>query len=246
MKPFAAMRMRQSGGFTPVGPISFVGSASGSTSTGGTTVNFSSLVDAGGGTPTLQQGDLVILVQGNRAPVGGTPSTPTGYTNAFGQTSAGSTNRTTLRIDYKFMGATPDTSVSIPSFASGAGAYTIHVLRGVSMGATLDGVTPVSAATVNASASPNAPSITPVTAGDWIFVAAAASGAAGSVNVLTNPANLSGTAHHFASAINSTATGGAGLKTDWVSGAFDPDAFGGGTTSTVSAVVGAAMVLKSA
>jgi hypothetical protein len=52
--------------------------------------------------------------------------------------------------------------------------------------------------------------------------------------VYTNPGDLSSTTDHFQTfngADTNDATIGVGLKTNWVSGAFDPAAFGGGTGS---------------
>jgi hypothetical protein len=193
--------------------ISFVGSGAVGFSTAGATFNFSSLLDAAGAAPTLQQNDLVIVSIAYRTTTGaGQDATPTGYTAAYSNIFQDSTgNDVSLKTTYKFMGASPDASVALPA-ATSRGVAVIHVLRGVNTTTPLD-VTPTTTGTANTATNPNAPAITPVTAGAWIYVVGATATSTPSANI-TNSGDLSTTTNHFNGALTTSTVGAvaAGLK----------------------------------
>jgi hypothetical protein len=230
--------------------ISFVGSyASTHNATSAQTVAFSNLRDAANAQPTLLEGDLVIVVttiahSAQMADGTLTPTTPTGYQGVYSPNlGANDSHDSNTQASYKFMGATPDTSVAIrasPATTSGC-AYAIFVFRGVDTTTPFD-VTPTSASAGNTGV-PNAPSITPVTAGAWTFHFGGSAMATGTAPSTTPPAGMSSTTNHFRTALAASGTSDAGLavgiKTDWAAGAYDPAAFGGfNTTNTGSWTAG--------
>ncbi len=144
----------------------------------------------GGSDSVPQAGDIVIVtcVTGSAA---GNPAmaitTPTGYT-ALGQLNQSAvTADTSMNVSYKFMGGTPDTTVTIPGTTNNAWgeAYCIQVFRGV------DSDTPMDVAAVSdggtGTGRPNPSSINPVTAG--VAVVICGGGAAGTGANYTAPAN---------------------------------------------------------
>lgn len=120
----------------------------------------------GEGGRTIQEGDFVIVLRASDGgPFAGALDIVTsGYTNAYdtGGTTPGG------QIDYKFMGASPDSSVEIGSYTGRRQAGIISVWRGVNTSSPLD--VAITTAT-GASGMPNAPSITPTTDGCMIFAA---------------------------------------------------------------------------
>ena len=216
--------------------ITFVGSHVGThAAVTAQTVNFSSLLNESGGTPTLQQGDIVLVAVENASTVDRTQAqlTPSGYTAAHTDNYQNDSNDSNFLVSYKVMGVTPDTSVAIPaSNATTAGVgYAIYVFRGVDTVTRFD-VTPVVTGNINTGVA-NANAITPVTPGAWIVVFGGAAVAAGAV--FTNPAGMSTTTNHFRSATITTTTNDANIAgaiyTGWTSGAYDPAAFGGSTST---------------
>lgn len=232
--------------------ISFVGSYSGThAATTTQTIAFANLRNASGNAPILQEGDLVIVGCNNAGTTNLADGvlTPTGYTAIFSPNLyANDSNDTNFQVCYKFMGATPDTSVGIRASNSTANgfAYTITVLRGVDPNNPLD-VAAVSD-TGNNTGVANPPAITPVTAGAWILGFGAAGVAAGAV--FTNPAGSgwSTTTNHFRSSTITTTTVDANIcvsiKTDWTSGAFDAPAYGGSTTTNTGSWAAATLALR--
>ena len=154
-------------------------------------------------------------------------TTPAGYT-ALGQlNSAAATQDTSMNVSYKRMGATPDTSFTLPSTGNNADAqrYTVQVFRNI------DPTTPLDVAAVSAIGSgtgrPDPASITPVTVGAVVLICAGGGAAAGANYVA--PANY---ATHFLTGFSvdtNDAMVGSGYRA-WTSGAEDPAAYTGGTT----------------
>lgn len=231
-------------------PISFIGSGVGThAATSAQTYNFSSLLNAAGGTPTLAQGDIVVVAVVNSTAAvnrGAGALVPSGYTAAHTALFNTDTNASNYQVSYKFMGATPDTSVSIPaSNATTSGiAYAVYVFRGVSATTPMD-ATPTTAGAGNTGVA-NAPAITPVTQGAWIVACGGAAVAAGAV--FTNPAGMSTTTNHFRSTTITTTTNdanvGVALLTTWTSGAYDPAAFGGSTTTNTGSWSAVTLALR--
>lgn len=135
----------------------------------------------------------------------------------------GSASDTNLRVAYKVMGPTPDTTVTFgpTNNASWAGAMIVQVWRNV------DTVNPIEAAADavgTASSRPDGPSITPTTTGAVVVVAgggATTTAAALNGGGLNNFLTTSG-----ADTIDAVAGMGAYF---WGEGAYDPPAWTGGT-----------------
>lgn len=229
--------------------ISFVGSHVGThAAVTAQTVNFSSLLDAAGGTPTLLPGDLVLVAVENASTVNRTLAQllPGNFWPLHTDNYQDDNNDSNLLVSAKFMGDTVETGVDIPaSNATTAGVgYGILVLRGVDPYHPMD-ATPVVAGAINTGiADPGA--ITPVTAGAWIVEFCGAAVAAGAV--FTRPADLSATTNHFRSATITTTTNdaniGFGVKTDWSSGAFNGAVFGGSTSTNTGSWSAVTLALR--
>jgi hypothetical protein len=215
-------------------PISFVGSktfAAAGAASGTFSVSLADLEDASGGIATLAENDLVIICYVAGGTANNAYSPPTGYTEdaeLYGDDG----NDVNLCAWRKVMGATPDTTVSIPNSGDtvGAVAGTILALRGISTSTPVD-VT-VTTATGGNTGQPNPASITPSTAGAYIVVLGGSG--TNSETPFTNPGDLSSTTNHFRSVgspDSRSAVAGCGIKTDWSSGAFDPSQWAGGDTS---------------
>lgn len=134
-----------------------------------------------------------------------------------------------LRVAYKRMGPTPDTAVVFGQTGStaDAGAYAIHVFRGVDPTTPLD-VAAVAAGGINSRVA-NPAAITPTTAGAWVYVVGAAASAAGGTYTSSD---LSGFVAGSQADTNDAQIGAGYFQ--WTSGAFDPAAFGAGGTSTTN------------
>lgn len=138
--------------------IELVGSVTGEAGRYGVSVN----LPAG-----VEPGDLVLVFCA--VADGSSALTISGYTQQTFVSYTGSARTSKFAILYKFMGSTPDTSVTIPG--SGSSVYgaagVIFVLRGVNSLAPFD-VDPVYN-TFTANQAVSAPSITPVTDGAFVI-----------------------------------------------------------------------------
>ncbi len=223
--------------------ISFVGSGAFDSSAGAGTYNFSSLLDAAGGTPTVLTNDCVIVIGGasttaNRPESVMKPSVAAGYTTGIAVFFSSSNPDANLCLSYKFMGGSPDTSFAYdaPGGTGTGRGFLVCVLRGVNTSTPQD----VTGTTANATGTgaANPPSITPTTAGSWIMASGVYAHATDQIN-FTNPGDLASTTNHFRSVtFNGSSRDGAmafGLKENWTSGAFDPTVFSGGSTSGTAA-----------
>ena len=209
------------------------------------------LLDAAGASATLLRDDIVVInyVLGSTSNRATAAMTPTGYT-AFTATDLYQNDNLDANqlVTYKFMGATPDTTVSIPasSAASAGVAVVIHAFRGVNRTTPSD-VTPATAGAGNTGVA-DAGAITPVTQGAWIL---ACGGAAVEDGVpFTNPAGMSATTNHFRSVSITTTTTDANaataLLTTWTSGSYNPAVFGGSSSSSRSTWVATTIALRPA
>ena len=229
--------------------ISFVGAkVRAYNGTGGSSIGLSDLLDESGSVATLQEDDLLIVTYAQ-----GTAGTdaqvlvPTNFTQVFAKIYANDTNDTNFQVSYRFMGAVPDTTIALPSGggSSQGRALTVIALRGV------DTTSPFDVAATTASGidtgRPTPPAITPVTAGAWITVHGGA--ADGTIAAFTNPGDMDATTNHFLSTTRATtvdAAAGAGIKSDWVSGAFTPATWGGGVASATASWAAATIAWKPA
>lgn len=225
--------------------ITIVGwKAVGANSGGSAVVSLTALVD--GSASAAATGDEVILVAAGSSGIDYAPNGPDGtWTEIITNRYVNETFKANLRAWRKRMGATPDTSVTVAltNNSAGGGGVIAFVARGVDAATALD-VAVVTASNTD-SAMVNPPAITPVTAGAMILAGGFGSSDPTPV-AFTGPANMTG--FHQAQGAGSTRGGviGAAVKTDWTSGAFDPDPFTDGETSTSCAWIGFAIALRPA
>lgn len=131
------------------GGITFVGSASDTTTNGGTNT-----ITLPGG---IAQNDIIVTACHS---TGGTVATPSGYTLVHNDSNInGTVNQG--GVFYKVQTATPDTSISFwdSGGTSEATSAVAFIFRGVDTGTPLDGVTPGEAE--GAQSGVNGPSVTP-------------------------------------------------------------------------------------
>lgn len=213
--------------------IEFVGyaTAGGGNSTGSIPLNTGLL---GGSRSAVQEGDLVVAFYGASTTADATLSITDGtnnYTLIGSELYVNDTQDANLRAAYKFMGLTPDTSVSFGTpGSSNARSNIVMVFSGVN--ATPLDVTPTTATGVD-SILANPPAITPVTPGAVILtVGAGAWSGTGAFDYTTTDADLIPFVSRSGANTNDVVMA-AGLKSDWVSGPYNPATFGwGGTDST--------------
>jgi len=202
----------------------------GITYVGGTAVSLTDTISltslTGGIDDAPKAGDCVVLFY---AVGGGTDidMTASGYTELsdLSHNCGGSCSRINLGSFLKIMTSTPDTSATV---GHSTGAIIAHVFRNV------DPDTPLDISVANGSASsgaPNPPGITPVTAGAFVVAVGAIANTSDATEKTLTSSNLSG--------FISEGTGGSSAETigagyaEWVSGLFDPAAFGfDGTTAS--------------
>jgi len=241
----AALTVNQLNGFgasqpaADAGPnIQFVG-ARGDGSSGATSGDDTVSITAGfpswvlGTRSSLQENDLVIAVFATGSTADRTLSITDGtnpYTLIGSELYANDTFDTNLRVAYKFMGSTPDTSITFgPSGNAADGAtYCWAVFSGVDPTTPLD-VT-VTTATGTNSAIANPPAITPLSEGSKIVVVGAAGHGAGASSF--SNAALSGVISSSNTDTNRSVSA-IGYYDGWTSGAYDPAAWTwSGTDST--------------
>jgi hypothetical protein len=126
-----------------------------------------------------------------------------------------------MRVAYRFMPSTPETSVSFgPTQSStSGGAMAAYVFRGVSSTSPLDVTVTTNA---NVGGIPNPPSITPITPGAFVFCAGA-SAQTGGVKTFSS-SDLSGFQSVTGQDVRD-ATLGVGYVPSWQSGVVNPAAF---------------------
>ncbi|MFA5868068.1 MAG: hypothetical protein WC891_08985, partial [Actinomycetota bacterium] len=210
--------------------VQYVGGASG-TGTGATySVSLTGLT--GGVGSAAIAGDLVIVVTGWASAADGNPgvTTPTDYTEEYDLYKS-DTRDVNVSVNWKIMGGTPDTSVTVSGFnnAANGGATVVHVWRGADQTTPMDVAPPVGVTAGNAS-SPNSPAITPITAGTYVLTVGMGTGDA---TPLTKTAptgygdavSVAGTGSTMSAIANIASMA-------WSSGAEDPAAWTGGETST--------------
>lgn len=217
-----------------------VGGRAGATST--TTVTYAL---TGGSDATPQAGDFVVVTMGVGSAGRNTAQAVTapGTWSNLGQLNPNTqTYDTAMNVSYKFMPATPDTTLTAPSTGSAQDAqnWTIQVFRGV------DPTNPWDVAAVAASAvgsgRPNPGSITPVTAGAWVVICGAGAAATGAA--YTAPANFTTNFRTRTQADTNDAMIGSGYWTGWTSGAVDPAQYTGGTANAVDSWAAYTLALR--
>lgn len=204
-----------------------------------------SLISLTGGIATQpSEGDIVVCVVGASEFYGrGDAYLPTGYTQLY-YGKATDTRIAKIRVCYKIMGSTPDTSLRIAGGTEDqdfAGVCGVMVFRGVDLTNPFN-VSILTAAITN-TAKPNPPAITPTTNGAIIV-----SGGVGAY-ASTGGGYTSSDLENFKTTYGSDdydVSIGIGIKT-WTSGTFDPAQFTFNTSdSTDNAAIGFSLALKPA
>lgn len=223
----------------------YVGGTSGSGTGASYNISLSGTL-TGGIASSPAPGDIVVVASGfgnnaSSAPTCSGDQSGT-YTGLFNALHVNDTWDTEFRAFYSLMGSTPDTSLTIGRVSNGAygGATVVHVWRGV------DATTPFDVATVTATSAnasrPNPPAITPVTAGA-VVIACGAGMQTTAGGAFTIPSGMSnGVSAHSNGTTSDIGTFIASFA--WVSGAYDPAAVTGGTTSTSGSWAAATLVLR--
>lgn len=242
MLPFVAQKplvAPAAGGITVVG-WKAIGANGGASAV----LDLTALVDGIASSPS--QDDEVIIIAAGSSGIDYAPNGPdVTWTEIVANVYVNDTFKVNLRGWRKRMTSSPDTSVTVAltnNSAGGGGAIAI-VLRGVDAATPLD--VPVVTASNTNTAMVNPPAITPATAGALIVAGGFGSSDPTPV-AFTGPANM--TSFHQAQGAGSTRGGviGVAVKADWVSGAFDPDAFTGGETSASCAFAAFSIALRPA
>lgn len=227
--------------------ISFVGGQKGSRagSVSAATITYAL---AGGSDSTPQPGDLVLIAIGvgtvDRVPACQI-TTPSGFA-AYGQldvNNSGVNFDTSMDVNWKFMGGTPDTTFDLPSTgnASDAQTYAVLVFRGVDAG--VDDVASTTA-TGTGTARCNPASITPVTVGAWPVICGC--GAVATGLDYTAPANYSTNFQTTFGSDDNDSLIGCGYRSDWSAGAEDPAVYGAGSVSASGSWAARTIALKPA
>jgi hypothetical protein len=201
-----------------------------SSSTNAITVSLTGLT--GGLATAPEPDDFVLVVRCWASNQVRSPSTSSTGWGVLAEIFGDSTNDTNLEIYWKFMGTTPDTSITLNAHTTGNDSSTIivYVFRGVDLTTPFD-VTSTTATTTT-TVLPNPPAITPTTTNSIIVVAAGGSHTNSGGTVRTYTAGY--LTNFLTVGRDSTydAIAGIGWLT-WTSGAYDPAAWTwGGTDGT--------------
>lgn len=208
--------------------ISYVGGAEASGNIIGYDVSLTGLT--GGSGSAAAAGDLVIVSTGWVGTADGNPGVSTaGYTEIT-DLHANDTRDAEFSVNWKVMGSSPDTTVSCngSGLATNGAVCVVHVWRGVNITTPMD-VTETETSGINA-ATPNSPSITPVTSGAIVISTGLATGAANDTSV-TAPTGY-GNQVDISVDPGNAAIVGIASKAWSGSGAEDPAAWTNFTTST--------------
>lgn len=185
----------------------------------------------GGIGSAVAAGDLVVVTICVGTAARQPSLTPSGYTALTAQRTTATTYDTNVQTSYKFMGPTPDATVTIPSTGNAADGqgYVIHVFRGVDPTTPLD-VTPTYATGSGTNNCPNPAAITPSTTGAWIYFGGGGSAAA--ATSAWTAAYISALLQYNGANTNDGRVG-AGYY-EWTSGEYDGAAWGGGSTNAAN------------
>ncbi len=217
--------------------IQFVGSATAGkagATTGNTTITLNSGLNDGIAS-SVSAGDLVIAVFGTGATANRTLAITdgsTGYTLVDSELYQDDTLDTNLRVAYKFMGGTPDTTTTFgPTGAvEDSGAMAVYVFRGV------DPTTPLDVAAVSGQAADTSrvvpPDITPSTAGAYVVTVGAAAHNGG-VDTFTSTDLVDFWTQGGTNDTNDV-TLGVGHQNNWSSGATNYATWGHSQTDSTS------------
>ena len=226
----------------PVKYILYVGGKTWSRAGATTTTNVS-LTDLTGGIASAPaENDYVVVMQGIGSNADRAVATTSGYTELADIYANGTTYDANLGVDAKFMGSTPDTTVTIGSSGSAndAQAAWIMVFRGVDLTTPMD--VAVVTATGTGTANPNPGAITPITTGSvGVFSGAQAAATAAALT----SSDLTAFASVNQADTNDIAVGAGYIE--WSgSGAMDPAVFGGGSNNSANSWAAVSIALRPA
>jgi len=226
----------------PVKYILYVGGKTWSRAGATTTTNVS-LTDLTGGVASAPaENDYVVVMQGIGSNADRAVATTSGYTELADIYANGTTYDANLGVDAKFMGSTPDTTVTIGSSGSAndAQAARIMVFRGVDLTTPMD--VAVVTATGTGTAKPNPGAITPITTGSvGVFSGAQAAATAAALT----SSDLTAFASVNQADTNDIAVGAGYIE--WSgSGAMDPAVFGGGSNNSANSWAAVSIALRPA
>jgi hypothetical protein len=221
--------------------LSYVGGFATSTSSDSTpTISLTSLTGGSGSAPIA--GDLVIVGCAIQDTTDRNLTISTSdYTEIADLYANGTATDSQLIVGYKKMSGTPDTDVTL-SVTATSSVTVISVWRGA------DQTTPIDVATTTATGTgtgrPDAPSITPTTAGAVVVVIGHGTdpSAPGVTALSQSGSELSNFIHSEVAGVGSIATG----SFNWTSGAFNPVAWTGGTTSADASWTAASVAIRPA
>ncbi len=221
--------------------LTFVGSKTGA-GTGATySVDLTGLT--GGVGTAAKAGDLVICLvgSGSSADLAIGVSSPGDYTELV--ELVGSDSRVSnFSVNWKLMGPTPDTSVTVvgENNSANGGAAVVFVLRGA------DRITPIDVATTSITgtngALPDPPAITPITPGAWIVVCGVGTGDSTPV-AQTVPSGYGNAVSVLGTGSTRSAVTSIASKA-WTSGAENPAAWTGGETTVSDAWCAATIAIR--
>lgn len=213
--------------------LTYVGGVSGSGT--GATYNISLTSLTGGSGSTALEGDIVVVITGWASTANGNPGVTTaGYTEEPGSTDlySNDTRDANVSANWKIMGSTPDTSVTVSGFnnAANGGGTVVQVWRGVDQTTPMDATVTTTSASNQSASSPDSPSITPVTSGAYVISAGLGTDDTTPLTK-TAPSGYSNAVAVTGTGSTMSVTVGIASKA-WSSGAENPAAWTGGETST--------------
>jgi len=230
--------------------ITYVGGVTGGRAGATTTTTQSISTTLTGGLATSPStGDLVVVycsaaADGTANPANQSVSgnTSGAYSTATYQQANGTTYDTNSQLNYQFMGATPDTTLTIPSSGNARNAqrWVVHVFRNVDSATPLD--VAVQPASGTGTGRPVPAGIQPTTAGAWIVAFYAS--AAGTGTAFTAPTELVDWLGNTQVDTADCMQGG-GYYASWSSGTYTPQAItAGGTTNAADSWTAMSVALR--
>lgn len=223
--------------------LEYVGGVTAVNTAGTSTYSVSLTSLTGGIASSAAEDDIVIVVAGWTGNNDGDPGvTTSGYTELCDLVQNDSQGYANCSVNYKVMGAAPDTSVTVKGEAvANGGGCCIHVWRGVDTATPID-VTTTTATGINARMV-NSPAITPATSGCIIL-------SAGWSTEDSNPATPAlAEPSGFANKLQALARFGVGVLGSydgWSSGSYDPAHWGSSGFSGFDCWVAATVALRPA
>lgn len=206
------------------------------------------LTDTGGSGAAIQENDVCFVLNGwATSGANENPGVSTAGYVEIDDLFASSTRAANLSLNWKAMGATPDTSVVAngPNNAANGGIAIASLWRYIDPATPLD-VTYVSgthSSTITSSALVDPPAITPVSVGAPIIVAAGATGDTTPVT-LTSPSNMTNSANVTNGGSTRGFRGTISRYMSWTSGAFDPAAHTSSESAASDAGIAMTLALK--